>query len=96
MKCQRAGYKNTTTQARPENKNKKTTKKSEMIYSTSDAMSSERLLDGKHTYSGRADICCTDEAVRRRGIYRDTDSGEGKGTKGEAKKSKKLERRGGD
>ena len=38
---------------------------------------SERLvlIDGSHTYSGRTDSCCTDEATRKR----HNDGGEGKG-----------------
>ena len=56
---------------------------SEVKQNAIDARRSEKLLsmviDGKHTYSRRADICCTDEATRRRARYRHTDGGEGKG-----------------
>ena len=66
-----------------------------MKQNTNDARRSKRLLDGKLTYSGRTDSCCTDEATRRRGGCRHKDSGEGRGIKGrDNAKSKKEERRG--
>ena len=39
-------------------------------HDTNDARTSEKLLDRYHTNSGMAGICCTDEATRKRGIYR--------------------------
>ena len=44
--------------------------KKEKKHNTNDSRKSERLLDGKHTNSGRAGICYVDEAARKRGIYR--------------------------
>ena len=41
-----------------------------MKQNTNDARTSGRLPDLKHTYSGRTDIYCADEATRRRGRYR--------------------------
>ena len=52
VECQRPGYENTTTQARPEIKTERQyiqTPKSEMKNITNDASTPERLPDGKHT-----------------------------------------------
>ena len=72
VKCQRSGYENRT-QARPGKKTR--IKKSEM----NKTQTTRRVQKGKgeHTHSRRTDNCCTDEATRRRGIYRHKDGGEG-------------------
>ena len=49
---------------------KKRRKEKKEKQNANDVRTSERLLDGQHTYSGRAGICCTDEATRKRGRYR--------------------------
>ncbi|MEO9489980.1 MAG: hypothetical protein ABJG37_20750 [Ekhidna sp.] len=36
-----------------------------MRHNTNDSRASERLPDGKHTYSGKTDICCADEATTK-------------------------------
>ena len=80
VKCQRTGYENTTQYKQDQEirtKDSKIETNYEVKQYANDARSSERLLNGKHTYSGRTDICCTDEATR--GKYRDTEGGEGKG-----------------
>jgi len=90
VKCQRTGYENIKTQARPDtSKDKETTINSAMKQNTKHARNSERLLliDGKHTYSGKSYSCREDEATRTTGIYRDTDgrAGKGKQTESQAK-----------
>ena len=65
---------------------------SEIKQKSNDARSSERLLDGKRTYSGRTNSCYTDEATRRRGRCRHNGGGEGK-NKGKDKANTQQEGR---
>ena len=62
-----------------------------MTPNANDVRISERLLEGKHTYSRRAYSCCTNEATRTKGIYRHKDAGEGNGNKGRYKAKSKNE-----